>query len=111
MAAGKSERRKHPRKDLQCPVTLAGQGNQVIARTRSLNISDGGLFMTVPGEATLEVGTVLHVQFALPRSTPNTFMLEPFACDGRVVRRQPAGKGNVGAALQFSRPLDLQMDV
>ena len=107
-----SEKRQHKRTELAFSFTLRGGESEVISKTKSLNISDGGALVSVPVDAVPEFGSNLHVCFSVPRKTPNTYMLEDFLCSGRVVRHQPLEDNRlVGVALEFSQPLQLALEV
>ena len=76
------------------------------------NISDGGAFLSAAADGLPAVDGICQVRFALPRTTPNTRMLEDVSCEARVVRHQgPKGGRAAGVGLQFSTPLDLMIEV
>ena len=62
---------------------LTADGHGVIAQTRSVNISDGGALLSLPADAAPESGADVLLRFAVPRATPNTYMLEEFVCHGQ----------------------------
>jgi len=112
MAEVSYERRRHKRHELACPVSLAGEDAQAPAKTKGINISDGGILFPLPRQAVPDVGAKVHVDFSVPRSTPNTFLMEEFSSRAVVVRSEPGG-GKVPAriALEFERPMDLGIEV
>ena len=76
------------------------------------NISDGGAYLVVPTDALLSRGCEVDISFSVPRTTPNTYMLEDFACKAKVVRHQRLTEGDRrGMALQFDKPKQLVLEV
>jgi hypothetical protein len=54
----------------------------------------------------------VRVVLAVPRSTPNTYMLEEVSCEATVVRHQPLEDNSVvGVAIRFQPPQDLGLEV
>jgi hypothetical protein len=113
----RSERRRHTRHVIACPVSLL-DGQKLIAREKCVNISNGGLLVPLPnGEAdaagdSLSVGWELDVEIAIPRWTANTYMLEHFATTAKVARLQPSTAGSPPAlAVQFDKPVLFNLDV
>jgi hypothetical protein len=106
------ERRRHKRHELACPLSVSEQGGGVLANSRSINISDGGMLFPVPADARPKRGASVRVEFSVPRATPNTFLLEGFSAEATVVRHEPAG-GDTPArvALAFQGPVDLALEV
>ena len=105
------ERRRHKRFVVRCPITLSTQDGEVLCRTRTGNISDGGTYLALPPEVLPSVGTWLSLRLSVPRDTPNTYMLEEFRSPARVVRHQPLKeRGLTGLALQFAKPLDMILE-
>jgi hypothetical protein len=106
------ERRAHKRHRIACPVRIAGGEGGSVGAAKAENISDGGLLVPVASEAALPRGAVIQVEFAVPRSTPNTFLYEQFSAAASVVRRgrtKRSGLRNV--ALKFEPPMDLGLEV
>jgi hypothetical protein len=98
-----------------------------MARARTDNISDGGCYVTLDNTAESKwVWTPqqtdespLMVELKIPRRTANTYLLEPVRSPGRIVRIEkpplhqlPAVARNeeLGLALQFKKPLALQLE-
>ena len=108
------EKRAHKRLELTCPVTIACAGGDDWLQSRSRNISDGGVYLTVPvGE--LPEGSLpetLTVRVSVPRSTSNSFMFEPFQAPAAIVRTEPLTDGrNIGVAVRFAEPVELDLEV
>ena len=113
MATRNTERRRHKRYPLPCPARIStGTGSQE-AQGRTVNVSDGGVFVAVPLSWPLPAcDEAVDVVFSLPRSTPNTYMLEEVRSTARVLRHQPLKNDRLaGLALQFAKPLDLAVEV
>jgi len=111
MSKSRKERRKHRRFDLSCPVKIEGAGN-AIHQARALNVSDGGVFVTVPIDALPALGRELNLHLAVPRTTANTYMLEDFNPGAKVIRHQPmTDSRQAGLAMQFTKPLELMLEV
>jgi len=112
MARPNVERRQHQRYALECPLRLTDAGGGVLATGRGINVSDGGMLFPVPPDAAPRPGAEVHLSFSLPRSTPNTFLLEEIDCPAVVVREEPSdAPGPVRVAVRFERPLDLAIEV
>ena len=77
-------------------------------------MSDGGALLQAPADQELAPGEPVKLLLRVPRSTPNTYMLEDFSSGANVVRRQPAadaaGPGQY-LAVRFSEPLSLELAV
>ena len=103
-----SERRKYARFEGPCRLLVELPGGHDV-RTRTLNVSDGGLYFIT--EEVVEIGHEVTVRLAVPRDTANTFFLEQFAAKARVVRREPPQEGETGArvALEFEKELVLDL--
>ena len=104
-----SERRRHKRYRVPCPVRLSG-GPAGEAAGKTANVSDGGLLVALPRRTLPACGSLVDVLLRVPRSTPNTYMLEEFTSRARVVRHETSGS-RASAALQFLRPLELAVEV
>ena len=106
------DRRQHKRYDLACPVVLLRGKSDVLARTKTVNISDGGALVPMYESAMPETGTKLHVRFSVPRSTPNSYMLEGFSSEATIVRHHTEGEDEVSCiGLEFDPPLNLAIDI
>ena len=80
MADRKAERRQHKRLPLICIVAISDKDGEALAKTKTLNISDGGTMVLMPLGTLPAFHTQVNLEFAVPRSTANTYMLEPFTC-------------------------------
>ena len=67
--------------------------------------------MTAPVGAAPEPGRQLDLKLSIPRSTPNTFLMEPVAGQAIVVRHEPADDGARNVAVRFEPPLTLDLEV
>ena len=103
-----AERRKFTRHAIPCrlKIEVPERGD---LRVRTINVSDGGAYFVC--DEILEVGRKLRVRLAVPRDTANTFFLEQFAAEARVVRLDPVGEGETakGVALAFDKILALDL--
>jgi hypothetical protein len=112
MSGRARERRKHERKVVACAVSVYDRGGKAVATGRTVNLSDGGALLSVPIRSVGEVGSKVNVTLSVPRTTPNTYMLEEVASAATVVRQQPlVDAAFAGVALRFDRPLDLALEV
>jgi len=112
MASSRRERRSHRRYDSQGPVSLVDAEGRRFHGAYMKNVSEGGLFFTTPIHSLPAFGSDLEVVFTIPRSTPNTRMIEEFIAKAKVTRHQPMVDGNhAGVALQFHQPVELMLDV
>jgi len=112
MTGTDNERRRYKRQNLPCPTVVELSDGLALGSTRTINISDGGVLITLPADALPDPGTEVKVTFSVPRTTPNTYMLEQFSCGARVVRLAPVPDGgHTGVGLQFDQPMDLMLEV
>ena len=112
MSKRKLERRQYKRLKLSCPFVVFDEAGEVLIESKSLNISDGGALMSAPVKHIPPPHASVKLNFSVPRSTPNSYMLEEFSCPGRVVRQQPLKDDRLaGVAFQFAKPLQLAMKV
>ncbi|MBL7133910.1 MAG: PilZ domain-containing protein [Phycisphaerae bacterium] len=112
MADERRERRRYNRLMLECPISFFTRSGQVAAKGKSLDISDGGTFVSVPVEQVHQLQGKVNLTFSIPRSTENTYMLEDFACQAHILRRQPlVDESFAGVALAFTSPMDLGLEV
>jgi hypothetical protein len=108
---GQPERRRHQRYELECPIRLSDASGRIVAQTRTENLSDGGAFVGMSIEDLPPLTAPLAVKLSVPRTTPNTRMLEEFSCGARVVRHHPFKDERVaGVGLAFDEPLELMLD-
>ena len=112
MASERQERRQHSRLKAGCPVSVFTRSGELVAKGRSLDISDGGAYVSVPAEAIDRIQGRVNLTFSIPRSTENTYMLEDFACQADVLRSQPLVDDNLaGVAMAFAHPIHLILEV
>jgi c-di-GMP-binding flagellar brake protein YcgR len=106
------DRRRFSRHDLECPVVLLQEKSEVLARTKTINVSDGGALVPMYASAMPETGKKVHVRFSVPRSTPNSYMLEGFSSEATIVRHHTEGDEEVSCiGLEFDPPLNLAIEV
>lgn len=106
------ERRKHKRHRLACPLSWQKAADPSPVKVKTIDVSDGGAMVTVPIKVVPRLADRVKVVLAVPRSTPNTYMLEEITLDAKVVRHQPLEDNeSVGVALQFTSAQDLGLEV
>jgi c-di-GMP-binding flagellar brake protein YcgR len=106
-----AERRQDKRFPLACPVVLLDDEKDSPLKARTVNVSDGGLLLSMPSEAAPEQDRRLTVRLLVPRSTPNTYMLEEFVGQARVLRHQELADDSSAVAVQFVKRLRLDLEV
>lgn len=111
MAKPGIERRQHPRHSLSCPARLVDETGRHLASGKTVNISDGGLLMPIAPEAAPQPGQQLDLKLSVPRSTPNTFLMQTFIAKAIVVRHDQSDDGTGRVAVRFEPPLDLDLEV
>jgi PilZ domain len=108
------ERRHYPRYALGCPAELfppaAGHWRNQIVHSRTDNISNGGCYITLEKYPELQTDQSLQLELNVPRHTPNTYMLEPVRTAVRIVRIETARPSDTGLALEFEKPVELQLE-
>ncbi|MHC4983635.1 MAG: PilZ domain-containing protein [Planctomycetota bacterium] len=112
MPAPAEERRAHKRQNLACPTALLDSGGEIIAKGKTVNLSEGGALVSVPIESAPDMAADVEIRFSVPRSTANTYMLEEFASLACVTRHQPlVDESRAGVAIRFNKPLELGLEV
>ena len=112
MSCRRPERRKHRRSRISCPAAVLSVDGQELVKGRTVNLSDGGLLISVKADSLPALDGNVQARFSVPRSTPSTYMLEEFSSPARVVRRQPLVKPKLtGIALQFQQDVPLGLEV
>jgi hypothetical protein len=112
MPAPKRERRRHKRHKLECPVRLGQPGGKPAGKSRTIDVSDGGTLLPAPEGFDPVLGQRVTVHISVPRTTPNTYLLEEFEASASVVRADPPkGDAPPQVALKFDSPLDLGLEV
>ena len=93
------------------PVSFFDRSGTVIVKGDSIDLSDSGLFVSVPIESMGKLDDKVNLTFSVPRSNDESFMLEDFACQADVVRQQPLTDPTfAGVAVSFERVLDLALE-
>ncbi len=111
MAQPGIERRQHPRHPLPCPARLVDETGRHLASGKTFNISDGGLLMPIEPKAAPHPGQQLDVKLSIPRSTPNTFLMQAFTAKAIVIRHDQTDDGAGRVAIRFEHPIDLDLEV
>lgn len=111
MADTRVERRNHKRHPLPCPARLVDETGTYLASGKTVNISDGGLLMPFRLDALTEAGTQVDVKLSIPRTTPNTCLMQPFKTQAYIVRSEADDEGNCHIAVRFQTPIDLDLEV
>ncbi|MFW6133261.1 MAG: PilZ domain-containing protein [Planctomycetota bacterium] len=107
MGKASTERRRHKRHEAAYPVTVFDASGKVLARTRTVNISRGGLLLRAPREVAPAPKDTVEVDLSAPGSDAR---VAEFFCQAQVVRHQPIDSpGHVGVALEFTHPLPLRL--
>lgn len=105
------DRRTYKRIDMSCPVVVFDMAGKKIAKSQTVNLSDGGMLLSVPAESLPAVETDVNITLSVPRTTANTYMLEDFAGQARVTRHEPlADKAATGFALKFYKPMAMMLE-
>ena len=105
-----AERRLHTRMEISCPLAVVNRAGHELFQIRTTNISNGGLYLETPVSNLPHEGVPdeVHLRISVPRTTSNTFKLDEFRTDARVVRSDIlADDDSAGIALQFAEPLAL----
>jgi hypothetical protein len=101
------EKRVHQRFELSCPVVITDSHGKKLLRTQTLNISDGGAMLAEHDD--FLAGDMLQADMKVPRSTPNTFLMEDVPTNAMVVRHQNI-QAHDGMAIAFIEPLSLKLE-
>ena len=110
MAQLSSERRRDKRTSLTCSVKLLDRTGELLAESKTINISDGGMLLSLPVKSLPSIGNNLNCEVALPRFTSTSFMFERFTSNVRVLRHQPMVDDRyAGMALGFAQPQKLML--
>lgn len=112
MTGQRQQRRQHNRVKVECPVTFFTRSGEAAAKGKSVDLSNGGIFVSVPVEEAGDIRGTVNLTFSVPRSTENTYMLEDFACQADILRSQAlVDENSTGVAVAFTKPLDLDLEV
>jgi hypothetical protein len=93
------ERRRSIRLPAAYPTLLAEPGGRVLARGRTANISEHGLFLIVSSPTLPPQGHTLIVEITVPAPNDDVRTIS-YSC--RIVRRQAVGQ-LVGLGVEFAR--------
>ena len=107
-----AERRRHKRMELACRATISSDkcGRQATGKT--MNVSDGGAALSLPIESLPELKEMVRVRLSIPRSTPNTHMIEEFDTQATVLRHELLHDDRyAGMAIRFTKGVDLGLEV
>ena len=106
------DRRKHKRHRVACAASIHRSAVAEPVTSKTIDVSDGGAMLAIPVKVVPRLSERVKVVLALPRSTPNTYMVEEISLDALVIRHQPMEADDVvGVALQFQMPKDLGLEV
>ena len=101
------DNRRHKRHKLACPVTLYSAADDIPATTAAGDLSDGGVFMSVPVSQAPDVDSKVDLTFCVPRKSSR---VECFSVTATVVRQEVMPNDALsGVALQFKRPISLKL--
>lgn len=105
------DRRQNKRVSITCPMTLFGRGGEVLAKSKTTNISSSGAFVTVPVEVLSSLERSVNVTFSIPRRYGEDTMLEGYAANANVVRHEAMMDDRMaGVGLEFEQPIALGLD-
>ena len=108
------DRRRFRRLTLGCPAGLftpaVGRWRKELAHSRTDNISNGGCYLTLAEKPGFQPQQSLQLELNLPRRTANTYMLEPVRTSVRILRIEDSHPPETSLALEFEKPLDLQLE-
>ncbi len=101
-----AERRRSPRAHAAYPAVLTDQRGQTVARGRTANISEHGLFLVVSGNISSQTGEDVIAKILVPSLAAHARGNETRTViyDCRVVRRQALGQ-LVGLGIEFRKKL------
>ncbi len=87
-----------------CPVALQAEDGLALVKARTENVSEGGAYLII-ARGDLPVAVLpeqVDVTLAIPRTTPNTYLLEQFTAHASIIRTdKDSGTGSAGVALRF----------
>lgn len=101
------DNRRYKRHKLAYPVTLYQSADDVPATTAAGDLSDGGIFMSVPVSHAPDVNSKVDLTFSIPRKSSR---VDCFSVTAKVVRRDAVGDEALsGVAMQFAGPVALEL--
>lgn len=112
MANQQRERRRESRTAVSCAAAISDEDGPREAGGRTVNVSDGGALITMPIEILPAVSRRVDITLSVPRSTPNTRMVEKIATAATVLRHEPMVDDRLaGMAVRFEREVDFAFEV
>jgi c-di-GMP-binding flagellar brake protein YcgR len=108
-----SERRRHRRVRLACPVWFIGEDGTTVLRCRTQDVSNSGALAILPTGSAPQIGQRVCLRMALPYETRDTYVLTSYEGHATVVRTCPSDQEDnaVGVGLQFEKAMDLEFAV
>ena len=106
MTRRSEERRRHERHAVVCPVTVFDGGEEIPVTAASADLSDGGMYLTVPADLRIPVRSRVDLTFCLAREPDRP---EVYATSARVVRRVSQGDKLLGLGVRFKRAVRLEL--
>ncbi|MBN1846840.1 MAG: PilZ domain-containing protein [Sedimentisphaerales bacterium] len=91
-------------------ISQGPEASEVSVCSQTDNISNGGCYLVVPQADSFVVHRQVELELRIPRQTLNTYMLETVCAPADILRVEPKEENQLGLALQFNDPLDLQLD-
>jgi len=104
------DRREYRRTSLRLPISRIGASGRTLGgEFWTGNISAGGMYFRAgsPAETALGVGAELTFELTVPPGGGYWASAGTVRGTGMVVRAEPVASGDVGIAVQFSRPLSI----
>ncbi len=103
------ERRKHERHEIERPVRIYQPGGDLLTRGNTLNISDGGVLISVPIDKVPQYQQDVDVKICRPGDEDDVHNSEEVTSRGCVVRHQPMEENiTAGVAIRFEKPVELE---
>lgn len=111
MPESAGERRRHPRFDLACPICLHNEAGRLVADTRTVSVSDGGVLVPLDHDAaTLPQGSVLLVRLNVSASATSKGDAREISCRAKIIRYQDTdGSSGILSAMAFLQPIRLDL--
>ena len=101
------DNRRHKRYRLACPVTLYLAAGDIPPTIASGDLSDGGVYMSVPVSQAPDIDSKVDLTFCVPRESSG---VDCFSVTATVVRQDVMpDEALSGVALQFKRPISLKL--
>lgn len=101
------DNRRHKRHTLACPVTLYSAAGDVPPTIVSGDLSDGGVYMSVPVSQAPDIDSKVDLTFCVPREPSG---VDCFSVAATVVRQDAMpNEALSGVAFQFKSPISLNL--